>query len=426
MSGRFIRSVVTIGIITTTFCRTGLAQDTEESEPQSTWKTRSSIFDTPGGVKEKLLDRGSKLDVSWTQFVQGLVDGDGDESAEYGGKVDIVLNLDMEKLGLWRGLSINIHQENIHGNDTNSQGDGTILPVNAALAFPGAGGKDYDTSILLRQVLTEKLTVSLGKFNMFDAAARTPLIGGGGIDTFQNLAFAAPISGVTPPYLVGGMLNLRLEQASVTLMVYDPRNAQTSDVWQNPFEDAVTTSLSVTIPVSIKDRSGFHSFRGVYSSEESVDLRDIPGFRLPDGLDNPIRTKDDYWFGSYALQQYLFQSEADPSKGWGLFFQAAISDGNPNPFEGHVFFGIAGHNLMKNRLNDRWGIGYFSYFYSDDLKDSLEGLGLFFEDEQGVELFYNLAITPWWRTRADLQIIDPAVRGNSKSVYLGISTQVFF
>jgi hypothetical protein len=41
---------------------------------------------------------------------------------------------------------------------------------------------------------------------MLDAAAKTPLIGGGGINTFQHIGFAAPVSGVTQPYIVGGLL----------------------------------------------------------------------------------------------------------------------------------------------------------------------------------------------------------------------------
>jgi len=34
--------------------------------------------------------------------------------------------------------------------------------------------------------------VSAGKFNMLTLASQTPLIGGGGVDTFMNRAFALP------------------------------------------------------------------------------------------------------------------------------------------------------------------------------------------------------------------------------------------
>jgi porin len=142
--------------------------------------------------------------------------------------------------------------------------------------------------------------------------------------------------------------------------------------------------------------------------------------------DNPTRTKSGYWYVSYSVQQYLFQSKVDPSKGWGLFVRAAWSDGNPNPFKGHFFAGLAGNNLLWNRLDDRWGIGYFHYRYSDDLKGAFEAVNLFFEDEQGGEAFYNCAVTTWLRVGANVQIIDPAVKASSRSVYMGVSTQIRF
>ena len=36
-------------------------------------------------------------------------------------------------------------------------------------------------------------------------------------------------------------------------------------------------------------------------------------------------------------------------------------------------------------------------------------------DEQGVELYYNYAVTPWFRVTADLQWIDPALAVNRQA-----------
>ena len=48
----------------------------------------------------------------------------------------------------------------------------------------------------LTQELSEELSVTIGKFNMLTLASQTPLVGGGGIDTFMNRAFALPSTGV--------------------------------------------------------------------------------------------------------------------------------------------------------------------------------------------------------------------------------------
>jgi porin len=164
---------------------------------------RPSLLEVPGGPKEALRADGVTADIAVTQIYQGLVSGDGGKRWEYGGKGDAMITLDGAKLGLWNGCSINVHQEGVWGRSANELGEGMILPVNAALAFPKLGGYDTDTSILLTQNFGEGASVTVGKFNMMDVVAKTPLIGGGGLNTFQHIAFAMPVSGVTPPYLVG-------------------------------------------------------------------------------------------------------------------------------------------------------------------------------------------------------------------------------
>jgi porin len=75
---------------------------------------------------------------------------------------------------------------------------------------------------------------------------------------------------------------------------------------------------------------------------------------------------------------------------------------------------------------DRWGIGYFKYFLSDDLIDGLDLIGFGYGDEQGVELFYNWAVTPWFRLTADLQWIDPHITEKKDAWIAGLSAQIRF
>ena len=39
-----------------------------------------------------------------------------------------------------------------------------------------------------------------------------------------------------PDYLLGGLLTMRTEPATVSLFIYDPRSAQDSDVIEDPFD----------------------------------------------------------------------------------------------------------------------------------------------------------------------------------------------
>lgn len=387
--------------------------------------TRPSLLGAPAGLKAKLRVYGITTDASLTQFAQGLASGDGDRGVQSGGKGDILVALDGRKFGLWDGVSANLHAEFVFGDDANAQGSGTLIPVNTALAFPRSGDSDQELSFTLTQRFRQSTLLTLGKFNMLDAASRTPLIGGGGIDTFMNLGLAAPISGVTPAYLLGGLLTHRTDFATFSAFLYDPRSAQDSDTLKHPFDDGVTLSLSAAVPTRLFGNTTIHRARGVYSTQEGIDLRDIPQLQLPPGAERTLGTRSGYWFFSYAFQHFLFQDEADPSRGWGVFGQVAVSDGNPNPVARSGFLGLGGNSLLPGRERDRFGLAYFRYSLSNDLVDGLRP-AIRLQDEQGIEAFYNFAMLKWLRLTGNLQVIDPAFSDNDRAVYLGLRTQVIF
>jgi len=208
-------------------------------------------------------------------------------------------------------------------------------------------------------------------------------------------------------------------------MVYDPRNAQNWDVIENPFDEGTTTSLSMTVPTKFSGLSGYYGVRGVYSSKEGLDLADIPQLLLPPEA-NGVLTKEGYWYLGATVQQYLFQDPSNPTIGWGLFADVGISDANPNPYAWHAIAGIGGNNLMSGRANDRWGIAYFRYALSDDLVGSLNTVGLRFADEQGVEAFYNYALTPWLRLTGDVQWIDTGTVALDDAIIAALRLQTRF
>jgi porin len=384
--------------------------------------TRPALFEAPGGPFDDLKSRGVDLYGSLTQFYQGLVAGEGDKTWEYGGKVDLIGTFIGQKLGLWQGLIVNAHFEYVYGNDVNFAGDGSIFPINTALGFPTLGGYDTDLSLVVTQIINDKATLSVGKFNMLDSAAKTPLLGGGGIDTFMNTALAAPISGVTPPYIFGAIGTLETEPAKFTFMAYDPRNAQGTAVLDDPFGKGVVLSVIGTVPVTVAGRDGWQTLRVAYSTQDGFDFNDIPQLILPPET-RDIETKEGSWYVGYSFQQYLIQDPNDRSRGWGVFGYAAISDGNPNPIEWAAFGGLGGNSLIPGRPDDRFGVAYFYYGLSGSLKDGLDGFGFDYRDESGIEVFYNAAITPWFRVSGDLQVIQPS-NGDETAVFLGLRGQL--
>ena len=65
-----------------------------------------------------------------------------------------------------------------------------------------------------------------------------------------------------------------------------------------------------------------------------------------------------------------------------------------------------------------WGIGYYYDAPSRDLQDSLSPV-LTIRDEQGMEIFYNFAVTPWLTMGVDLQVINPSL-GEDTAIIPGL------
>lgn len=127
----------------------------------------------------------------------------------------------------------------------------------------------------------------------------------------------------------------------------------------------------------------------------------LPNLALP-GEAAEIFQLEGYRYGSINFQHYLQESPDRPRTGWGVFGDFCVSDGNPNPVGWHSILGIGGTGTGRNPL-DRWGVAWFKYGLSDDLKDGLATLGIDRRDETGVEAYYNAALTPWLRLTADAQ-----------------------
>jgi porin len=81
------------------------AADAPSANPYSgDFWTRSTLSGDWGGVRNDLAAKGVTLDMSLTQAAQGIVRGGKDTGWQFGGgRGDITLNVDSQKLGLWPG-----------------------------------------------------------------------------------------------------------------------------------------------------------------------------------------------------------------------------------------------------------------------------------------------------------------------------------
>ena len=89
-----------------------------------------------------------------------------------------------------------------------------------------------------------------------------------------------------------------------------------------------------------------------------------------------------------------------------------------------ILVGLGGKGMVPGRPKDNWGIGYYYDGISHYIKDALAP-AVTLRNEQGVELFYNFALTPWFVLGADLQVIKPGL-ASSTAVVPGLRAVIRF
>ena len=142
----------------------------------------------------------------------------------------------------------------------------------------------------------------------------------------------------------------------------------------------------------------------------TFDFREaLEGGSVSAGLNN--ETQDESWIVGGSVWQYLSIKGSVPEgplnltnqepdlRGYGIFGRLFLADEDTNPWKTSVAVGAGGRGIFDSRPDDLFGVGYFY----NDLSDTLFSESV--DDGQGVELFYNFAITPAVRLSTNLQYI---------------------
>ncbi len=153
---------------------------------------RSRLTGDWGGTRTDLANKGIQVDVDWTQYVQGIVDGGIDRETHYGGHLDYLVHLDLMRMGLIPGGLVTFRAESRYGESVNDI-SGQVLPVNTTALFPLTNRLDEDVGIAITdlnytQVLSEQLAVVIGKLDTLDADLNE-FASGRGKSQFMNANF---------------------------------------------------------------------------------------------------------------------------------------------------------------------------------------------------------------------------------------------
>jgi len=401
---------------------------------------RGTMFGDPGGLRTKLYEHGFTLDAQLTQVYQGVTSGgnaSGNGSGSYNGLLEINSTLDTAKLGLWSGGLIAATFQASFGDPLESEA-GNVSPVNMTPMWPKPfdNGSTYLTEYYLFQGLPHNMEFIAGRIDatnfldkntfannpesQFLNASLNNMLLWGNFLTFSTYAaiFVAPVT----------------KGLKIAVAAWTPNTEPGDDAgdWSdygvvaNPMFDYHLGGLPGAVQVV-----------AAYSSADTVAL-DNPAL-VPDLITGTTpQTKDDNWMFTINGEQYLWapkgasvprakggrkedffvptQDFAVNPPGVGLFYRAAYTPKDRNPWNINVSGGLGARGIIPGRPYDRMGLGVYWLKESSDLDDQPGNL---VQDEVGVEAYYNFAITPWLQVSADVQWIDQGITSSDDAWVLG-------
>jgi porin len=131
----------------------------------------------------------------------------------------------------------------------------------------------------------------------------------------------------------------------------------------------------------------------------------------------PVNFRDSTWFLIANWSQYLFvkddreaiearRQSGQTLHGVGVFARAGYAPPATTTLTWDASVGLFARGLMDSRPRDSVGVGFYDNVVSNNFKNSITRLTQGTSsaaDERGVELFYDLAITPAVRVNVSYQ-----------------------
>jgi porin len=395
------------------------AQDTSPKDPYSgDLLSRSTLTGDWGGYRNEWAQKGITFDLSITQVGQGVVNGGKSGAWEYGGRSDIIMNLDSQKLGLWPGGFFNLELEGNWASAVNGK-TGALMAVNTNQLFPVAGSDNFNLPALnFTQFLSPYAGLTIGKYATITSTSgdMNEFAHGKGATQFMNLAFNFnPLLAFTVPYstLGTGVIVLPTKdpkEAIVTFMVLSATGSASTSGFGDLDGNNITVAGEGRVRTDFFGLTGHQLFGTTFSNKKftSIDQR-----LDRDVIENQaLRQEKGSWNIYYNFDQYLYEPKKGADRGVGVFGRLGVSDGNPNFMKFFGSFGVGGKGMFESRPLDQFGLGYY-YINIDN--PSLQGpfqTRDFLRNEYGFEAYYNFALTPWALLTPDIQV----VRGAQKDI----------
>jgi hypothetical protein len=377
-------------------------------------------------VRTDLARHGFFFDLYSTSAYQDVASGGlktGNTSIQ---NTQLSINVDTGRAGLWPGGVFHFTLESRYGSSSpqNTFTAGATVPQYTGLAFPGPFFVHdvLPSEYFLLQSLTPKFSVILGKANVLTHADQT-LFGNSYKYYFANLNFNKNPMALnfynTNSLAAIGIWTLS-PRVTVVGGVYDP-NTEANNFATKAFDRVNIYGIGI-FSYKIGNLPGQSWAQYNWTNKPKIDLTSPFGQLSPSEVPQavgglvgtpssqalPINYKGTSWVTVGNVSQYLFVKDrpeavagklgsGQPLRGFGLFGRVGYAPEETNTITRDASVALFAIGLSDHRPNDSFGLGIYHNGISQPLKNDLKhltGSAATVKNENGLEVFYDFAITP--------------------------------
>jgi len=387
---------------------------------------RTQLSGDWGGARTDLARHGLFFDLYSTSAYQDVASGGLKTGNAFIQNTQLSINIDTGRAGLWSGGLFHITLESRYGSSSPQETFtvGSTVPQYTGLAFPGPFFVHdvLPTEYFLLQSLAPKFSLLLGKINVLTVCDQTFFANSYKYD-FANLNFHKNPMALnfynTTTWSAVGVWTLS-KKLLIAAGVFDP-NSQADNFATNAF-DRVNVYGTAIFSYKIGGLPGQSWVQFNWTNKPKVDL-EAPFGQLPSGTNSqalgillgsnsvrgaPINYKSTSWLTIGNFSQYLFVKDhagaiaeklesGQPLRGIGVFGRIGYAPEETNPVTRDASVALFANGLSDPRPIDSFGLGIYHNGISRPLKDDIARLTegtVTPKNENGLEIFYDFAITP--------------------------------
>jgi porin len=387
---------------------------------------RTQLTGDWGGVRTDWARHGVFIDIYSTSYYQNVTSGGLKSGSAFVQNTQASLNIDTGRAGLWSGGLLHLTLQSRFGDTpANTFTAGATVPQYAGLALPDPlrANDVLPTQFFLSQSLTKEVSILIGKVAVVYIPDQT-LFGDSYKYDFANFNFnknpvapnfidadswaAVGVWAPSPQFVVAGG-------------VLDP-NSKADNFADHAF-DSVNLYISAIVSYAVGGLPGQFSPAFNWSNKPKLNL-ELPfgslttaatttqavgaliGASPTDGL--PANFKDHSWAAVANVSQYLYVMDdatttaqklksGQPLRGIGIFGRVGYAPQATNPVSSYASVALFAHGLFSGREYDTFGAGFYYNKISNNLKIDIAQLTLgnaSANNESGIEVFYDFAVTP--------------------------------